>query len=82
MSKDFQVIDLISQRYALNKVFQGMSKAKIVDWLSQKGKVTLISKMHPESPDIYFFESIVGVSAGFIAYDNEIVLLGDHTVIT
>lgn len=77
---DFVVIDLFSQRHAVNRFLRDVSLDDRLAWLSRFGTLDVF-KPTPESVTAYRFETPVGFSTTFFFVDRDFVFIGDHHTI-
>ncbi len=76
---DFRVVDLWGQAEAVARHTQGWSKAQVLDWLGQFGKITQLDYGYP---DIFVFHPPSGLDTGFVWRDNgKFLLIGDNTTV-
>jgi len=82
MDSDFHLIDLVSQAVAVQSLLRGMSTEEKLAWLSSRGTLTPMPKVQTDYPQMFWFETMTGLSCGFFLDGDEIVFLGDHTTFT
>jgi hypothetical protein len=78
MSKDFHLIDLVSQANAVRMILSGKTDAEKVAWLASQGTLELVSKT-PDGRQTYHFESLSNREAVFFFDSGDFVFVGDHT---
>jgi hypothetical protein len=74
--RDFQLVDLVSQREAVRQHVKGWSVADIVAWLAAHGELT---KRSVSGREVFYFQSAVGREAVFFFDSDKMVFVGDHT---
>ena len=74
--RDFQLVDLVSQREAVRQQVKGWSVVDILAWLAARGELT---KRSVSGRDVFYFQSTVGREAVFFFESDEMVFVGDHT---
>ncbi len=62
---DFHLIDLVSQAAAVQRLLRGKSPTEKLDWLAIRGKISHMPSVVPGWPDVYFFESSIGIQCSF-----------------
>jgi ankyrin repeat protein len=73
--RDFQLVDLVSQREAVRRHLMDWSVANIVAWLAERGELT---KRSVSGRDVFYFRSTAGREAVFFFDGDEMVFVGDH----
>jgi len=76
---DFRIIDLVSQRDAVREYTEGWSRADVVAWLADQGRLSWRTISGRET---FFFESSAGLHATFFFDGDEVVFVGDHHTFT
>ena len=82
MIGSFALLDLVSQAAAVKRFLKGLSAEQKLAWIGSHGNLTEFEfsfPLPPGSPDVYRFESRIGLGCGFFLDGDEIVFLGDHT---
>jgi hypothetical protein len=77
---DFHLFDLVSQREAVRQLLKGKSENEVLEWLSERGRVSRIPTT--AGPSSFEFESVTGQRAQFFLKDGGLVFYGDHTTFT
>ncbi len=75
---EFHLIDLVSQGAAVERILKGKPKEYWIEWLLERGKVTMMKREDPSWPETYFFESMNGLECTFSIIDYEFHFVGDH----
>jgi hypothetical protein len=82
MSSDFQLLDLPSQALAVQRLLSGRPAKEILACLSAHGRLAHLPTVVPGAPEVYRFESRVGLPCCFFIDREEFVFLGDNTTYT
>lgn len=80
--KCFQVIDLVSQRDAINEHLNQKTAKEKLAWLGTKGEVIQLPRKDDNSKQVYQFTSCLGKVAFFFFNENEIIFVGNHHTFT
>jgi hypothetical protein len=82
MSREFALIDLVSQAGAVQRHWRGWQVDEKFAWLDARGTLTRIETPVPNARTSYRFESRVGRDCVFFLDGDKIVFVGDHTTYT
>jgi len=74
----FHLIDLVTQRAAVERLLAGLSDDDKVSWLSKRGRIIPI-EMTDTQVRFFHFISLQGPEAFFFLRDGQFVFVGDHT---
>jgi hypothetical protein len=77
--RDFHLIDLASQAYAVEQVLQGRRVDQKLAWLAERGELSLVYAAEGRFPDTYSFRSRLGFEVAFFLHEDRIVFIGDNT---
>jgi hypothetical protein len=81
MSKDFHLIDLVSQAGAVRRLLAGKTDSEKLAWLAEHGTLEPVA-VAPGGRQTYHFESVAKQEARFFFDAGEFVFVGDHTTFT
>jgi hypothetical protein len=73
----FHLLDLIPQAVAVRQYTAGWSKAELITWLKEQGRLEESTDMFGN--EIFTFESLIGFRATFYLRGTRFTFLGDHT---
>jgi hypothetical protein len=73
----FHLYDLVSQAAAVQQYTTGWSKAELLAWLKEQGRLEEWTDMFGN--EIFTFESLTGFRATFYLQGTRFTFLGDHT---
>jgi len=77
--REFHLIDLESQAYAVQQLLQGRPVEEKLAWLAERGELSLAYAADGRFPDTYLFRSRLGFEIAFFLRDDTFVLIGDNT---
>jgi hypothetical protein len=82
MRNDFQLIDLVSQAGAVQRLLAGKTDSERLAWLSERGRLDILPRRQPEEKQSYRFTSALSREAIFFLDAGRFVFIGDHTTFT
>jgi len=74
----FHLIDLVTQRAAVERLLAGLSDDDKMSWLSKRGRIIPI-EMTDTQEKVFHFISPTGREAIFFLRDGQFVFVADHT---
>jgi hypothetical protein len=77
--REFHLIDLGSQAYAVQQLLQGRPVEEKLGWLAERGELSLVYAADGRFPVTYLFRSRLGFEIGFFLHDDRFVFIGDNT---
>jgi hypothetical protein len=75
----FHLIDLVSQADAVQSLLAGRSLDDKVAWFEAHGRLLALPAKGPGSPQVYSFESRIGLRCAFFIDGDALVFIGDNT---
>ena len=75
------IVDLFAQRRAIANATNALDDEQTIEWIDQRGELTVIPVSAPEST-IYLFRSNTGIEARFFMCDGGLVFLSGHTTVS
>jgi hypothetical protein len=79
MLESFQLLDLVSQAAALQRLLKGTTAAEKIVWLAERGDLFPIRTKFPNTPPTYRFVSTIGLECVFFIDGDEFVFVGSTT---
>ena len=70
MNETFDLIDLVSQRAAVERLLPGLRDDEKIAWFSVRGRITTVPKTKALAITVYHFSSPAGREATFFLQDG------------